>query len=113
MVRQDRAASSQQLPDQQKQKQAGMILCSLSVSGRNVACVAGHNKEGNVRAGGGLKWVPDGLTQLPLADVSGSSGSLHEHGVLANFLQGRDRREDTQDTPRPFNVLSRKTESAR
>lgn len=73
-----------------------MVLFSLSVSGRNVAC--DRIKRGMSGGGGGaaisLKWVPDGLTQLPLADVSGSSGSLHEHGVLANFLQGRDKRTD-------------------
>lgn len=33
------------------------------------------------------QWFPDGLTQLALTDVSGSSGSLHEHGVLTDFLQ--------------------------
>lgn len=71
MVRQDRAASSQQSPGQHTQK-ASLALVLLSVLRTMVP--------------------PDGLTQLALTDVSGSSGSLHEHGVLTDFLQKRDER---------------------
>lgn len=31
---------------------------------------------------------PDALTQLALADVSGPSRALYEHGILTDFLQG-------------------------
>lgn len=62
--------------------------------------VAELNKRGLLACRG--QWFPDGLTQLALTDVSGSSGSLHEHSVRTDFLQKQGDRLSAHATPSPF-----------